>query len=151
MALEEAAAWLDEGLVLPIAGKKYRVPEPSAELGLRLEVLLTSAQRGTDRYKQVLDDQQERDLYTELLGSAYGEMLAAGVSYPLLKLAAVTAMYHFVIDPQAAEAIWNEGVTKGKAAGTSRSARPATRRTTAAATTTKRRASGSGTKPRPRS
>lgn len=152
MALEEAAAWLDDGLTLPIAGKKYRVPEPSAELGIRLEVLLNTSKdhRGSDRYQQVLSDAEERDLYADVLGPAHDEMLTDGVSYPMLKHAALTAWYHFVIGPEVAEQFWNEGVTKGKAAAatSSRPAPRATRRTTAAATTTRKRASGSGTKPR---
>lgn len=153
MALEEAAAWLDDGLTLPIAGKKYRVPEPSVELGMRLEVLLNTDREqrpGSERYQQVLSDVEERDLYEEILGPAYGQMAADGVSYPLVKHAALTAWYHFVISPEVAERYWNEAVTRGKASPqpSSRSSRPATRRTGAAATTTKPRASGSGTRPR---
>lgn len=146
MALEEAAAWLDGDLILPIGGKRYAVPEPSAELGMRLEVLLNTANRDSDRYRQVLSDQEERDLYEDLLGPAYDAMLADGVTYPRLKHAAVTAMFHFVISPEAAEAHWNSGAQQGKAAA--RSSRPATRRTTAAGSSTKPRASGSGTRPR---
>lgn len=147
MALEEVGAWLDSGLILPINGKKYQVPEPNAELGLRLEVLMNSANRETDRYRQVLSDQEEHDLYSELLGPAYDEMIADGVSYPVMKLAATTAMIHFVISAEAAEVTWNQGVTKGKA-GKPRNSRPATRPTTGAASTTKSRGSTSGTRSR---
>lgn len=148
MALEEAAAWLDGDLVLPIGGKKYRVPEPSAELGMRLEVILNVGKNGkmTDRQKQVLTDEEEHDTYRDVLGPAFDQMQRDGVTWPRLKHAAVTAMFHFVISPEAAEANWNRGVDRGKAS--SRSSRPATRATTAAASTTKSRASGSGTRPR---
>ncbi|MGY1773502.1 DUF7426 family protein [Blastococcus sp. SYSU D00813] len=152
MALEEAAAWLTGDLLLPIAGKQYRVPEYSAEVGVRVEILLATGRRvleggqPRERDRQMLDDEQEQDLYRDVLGSAYDQLLA-DVSWPMLRHCALTAMYHFNVSEQVAEAHWNSGAAEaGKAA--SRSSRPATRRTTAAATTTKRRASGSGTRSR---
>jgi hypothetical protein len=154
MALEEAAAWLDGDLVLPIGGKTYKVPEPSAELGMRLEIILNvgrgveggprTAGKMTDRQRQVLSDEEERDTYRDVLGPAYDAMVKDGVTWPRLKHAAITAMFHFLISPAVAEQHWNGGA--GKATG--RSSRPATRRTTAAASTTKSRASGSGTRSR---
>lgn len=153
MPLEEAAAWLDGDLELPIAGKKYRVPEPSVELGMRLEILLNTEkdQRGkSERYQKVLSDVEERDLYQEILGPVYGQMAGDGVSYPLVKHAAITAWYHFVISPEVAERYWNDAVTRGKAAAPprSRSTPRGTSRTTAAANTTRKPASGSGTRSR---
>lgn len=146
MALEEAAVWLDGDLVLPIGGKKYRVPEYSAEIGVRVEVILAAGSgKVSERQKQILDDEAERDLYRDVLGPAY-DQLAAAVSWPMLKHCAVTAMFHFNIGPEVAERIWNRGAERGKAG--SRSSRPATSRTTAAARTTKPRASTSGTRPR---
>lgn len=143
MALEEAAAWLDGDLVLPINGKKYRVPEYSAEIGMRVEAILAAGRgQAGERHKQVLDDEQEKDLYRDVLGPAY-EQLLADVSWPMLKHCAVMAMFHFNISPEAGEAHWNRGAQSGKAV--SRSSRPATSRTTAAARTTKKPASGSGT------
>lgn len=150
MALEEAAAWLDGDLVLPIGGRKYRVPEPSVDAAVRMQVLLdagrmtTAGQQLTDRQREVLSDEDELNTYPTILGPAYHQMVTDGVSFPRIKHAAITAMFHFMISPEVAEAHWNRGVQAGKA--TSRSSRPATRRTTAAASTTKARASGSGTR-----
>lgn len=147
MALEEAAAWLDGDLILPIGGKKYRVPEYSAEVGLRVEAVLAASRgKAGSRHRQVLDDEEEKDLYRDVLGPAYDELLAAGVTWARLKHCAVTAMFHFNISEAAAEAHWNRGAQEGKAV--SRSSRPATRGTTAAASTTKPRASTSGTRSR---
>jgi hypothetical protein len=150
MALEEAAAWLDGDLVLPIGGKKYRVPEFSVELGIRVEVILNASRgKATDRQKQILTDEEERETYRDVLGPAYDQMVKDGVTWPRMRHAAFTAMFHFNVSPEFAEQHWNRGVTEGKApAGSSR---PATRRTTAAASTTRKPASGSGTRSRARS
>lgn len=146
MALEEAAAYLGNDLILPIGGKKYRVSEYDAEVGLRVEVVLNAgAGRVSDRARQVLDDEAEKDLYRDVLGDAY-DQLFPNVSWSMLKLAAITAMYHFNVSDEVGEEVWNQGVGAGKA--TSRSSRPATRRTTAAASSTRSRASGSGTRSR---
>lgn len=146
MALEEAAAWLDGDLILPIGGKKYRVPEYGVDVGIRVEVILNASrgQAATDRQRQILSDEEERDTYRDILGPAYDQLVADGVSWPRLRHAAFTAMFHFNISPEAAEAHWNRGVERGKA-GTQVSPR-GTRRTTAGATSTKRRASSSGTR-----
>lgn len=149
MALEEASAWLDGDLVLPIAGKKYRVPEFDAELGMRVEVILNASRgKATERQQQILSDEEERDTYRDVLGPAYEQMVKDGVTWPRLRHAALTAMFHFNISPEMAEQHWNRGVQEGKAPAASR---PGTRRTTAAASTTKRPASGSGTRSQRRS
>ena len=146
MALEEASAWLDGDLVLPIAGKKYRVPEFDAELGMRVEVILNASRgKASDRQRQILTDEEERDTYRDVLGPAYDQMIKDGVTWPRLRHAALTAMFHFNISPEMAEQHWNRAPAEGKAPAGSR---PATRRTTGAASTTKPRASGSGTRSR---
>lgn len=154
MALEEAAAWLDGDLILPIGGKKYRVPEYNAEIGLRVEAVLNAGNtlRGDgavpERHRQLLSDEGEKNLYADVLGPAYEPLLTA-VSWPMLKHCALTAMFHFNISPEYAEMYWARTVGKspaGKATG--RTSRPATRRTTAAAPTTRKPASGSGTRSR---
>lgn len=153
MALEEAAAWLDGDLVLPIGGKKYRVPEYSAEVGLRVEAVLDAGRRVAtggavrEKHQQILDDEEEKDLYRDVLGAAY-EQLLKDVSWPMLRHCALTAMYRFNMSEALAEAHWNRGAGGEVGKAGSRSSRPATRRTTAAASTTKLRASGSGTRSR---
>lgn len=146
MALEEAAAWLDGDLILPIGGKKYRVPEFNAEVGMRVEIILNAARgKMSERQQQVLSDEGERDTYRDILGDAYEQMADDGVSWPRIKHAAITAMYHFNISPAAAEEYWNGSAGKATAG---RPSRPATRGTTAGASSTKPRASGSGTRSR---
>lgn len=148
MALEELAGWLDDGLVLPIDGKKYKIPEYSAEVGLRVEALLNvGSGNGAERHRQVLSDEAEKDLFRDVLGPVYEPLLKA-VSWPMVKHCALTAMYHFNISEQIAEAHWKTRSPQPGKAIAGRSSRPATQRTTAAATTTRARASTSGTRSR---
>ena len=71
---------VDPTLDLPINGKTYRIPSPSAEVGLYLFEL---AQQPDDA--PVLDDRSEREFYARLLGQPLlDEMIADGVSFATL-------------------------------------------------------------------
>ncbi|GGO54103.1 hypothetical protein GCM10012286_63080 [Streptomyces lasiicapitis] len=87
MAFEALDELLDETLVLPIGGRRYTIPAPSAETGLRVQTIVQAAAvaaSGGQVDEQALGDAAEGDLYRDLLGDAYDEMLADGVTWPAL-------------------------------------------------------------------
>ncbi|MFJ7902372.1 hypothetical protein ACIQ6V_18080 [Streptomyces sp. NPDC096198] len=147
MAFEALDELLVESLPLPIGGRIYTVPAPSAEVGLRTQALINAAAVAADGGKadeQVLGDAAERDLYRDVLGTAHDEMVADGVPWPALKHAALTSMVWIAQDKTAAEKFWN-------AAGDPNRLAPnrAARRQSGAANSTRSRGSMSGTSTRP--
>nr|WP_232544237.1 hypothetical protein [Streptomyces buecherae] len=139
---------LDESLPLPIGGRVFVVPAPSAEVGLRTQAIINAAALAADGGRvdeQVLSDAAERDLYRDVLGPAHGEMVEAGVTWPALKHAAITAMVWIAQDKAAAEQYWNSAPNR---AAPNRAARRASSRS-AAASETPSRGSSSGTRTRP--
>ncbi|MCM2420307.1 hypothetical protein [Streptomyces sp. RKAG293] len=148
MAFEALDELLDETLHLPIAGKLYTVPAPSAAIGLRTQTLIHAAAVAADGGhvdEQVLGDAAERDLYRDVLGPVHDELLADGASWPALKHAAITAMVWIAQDKAAAETFWNAAGDPSRLAP-NRAARRATR--SGAANSTKSRGSTSGTSTR---
>ncbi|HEY9409324.1 MAG TPA: hypothetical protein VIQ30_22675 [Pseudonocardia sp.] len=140
--------FLAPDLVLPIRGQDYRITAPDAETGLRIQAywaLGLTAHLGSNDSKAkaaaLIKDDQEVDFYRDALGAAYDQMVKAKVPYPLLRHAAVTAMFDVVHGRATAQRYWNSPAGK---ATTLRS----TSTSTAGATTTKRPASGSGTRSR---
>ena len=114
MAFKDLGDWAKlGGLELPIGGKVYSLPPVSAELGPRLQVLVsagvTIGQGGDldDDDKQVLDDLAEKELYRDLLGVAYDEMVADGVPWTALKHAAMTALVDATVNRETAERYWS--------------------------------------------
>ncbi|MEU7163142.1 hypothetical protein AB0A70_00580 [Streptomyces morookaense] len=148
MAFEALDELLDETLHLPIRGTVYTVPAPSAEVGLRTQSLVHAAAVAADGGRvddQVLTDAGERDLYADVLGTAYEQMVADGVPWPALKHAAITAMVWISQDKAAAERYWNSAGDPSRVAPN----RAARRSPSAAASTTRSRGSTSGTSARP--
>lgn len=151
MALKDLRAALDGTLKLPIGGTTYEVQPISAAAGLRFQDLMGIAQKAKQAQDagedyspdqddvEVMNDQQENDLYRDALGDTYDLMVEDGVAFAELKLAALFVTFHAVYGEEFAEAYWNAG---GKAPRPNRAARrTATRTRTGAATTTKRPAS----------
>lgn len=148
MGFEALDELLDESLHLPIAGKVYTVPAPSAEVGLRTQAIVHAAAVAADGGRadeQILADAAERDLYADVLGSAHAEMVADGVPWPALKHAAITAMVWISQDKSAAERFWNAGGDPSRLAPN----RAARRSPSGAASSTRSRGSTSGTSTRP--
>lgn len=148
--------FFDPGLRLPIGGKKYQIPPIDAETGLYCQALvdagLAEAQGSTPSEADTakLDDLAERDLYRDLLGPAYDQMIRDGVSWPALQHAAQTALIHFTAGEEAAEEFWlSGGKPQPRQPGDHKAAGGQTRqrssRSTGAASTTRQRASTSGT------
>lgn len=113
MAFEDLGDWAElGGLKLPIGGKVYSVPPVDAELGPRLQVVVAAGidvARGNDvgdDDRKVLDDLGEQQLYKDILGPVYDEMVADKVPWPALKHAAMTVMIDSATDRETAERFW---------------------------------------------
>ena len=152
--LQPVSAFLDEDdhLVLPWQGHEYRIAPVSARTGLRIQRVLSAAEkaaRAGDEMpdEEVLSDEEELDLYPDVLGDVYEQMLDDGVSFIRLKLAATAAMMWTVYGDEIAIEFWAAG---GKAPAPNRQQRRAKTTRTGGASTTKRPASGTGTNTRPK-
>lgn len=149
--------YLDDYLELPVVGRDgetrtYRIEDPSAEDGLRVERITTLAARltagGEAADTQVLDDEEETDLYRLCLGGAYDE-LRRDLSWSRFKHAALTAMWWIVADRETAEKWWKSGGDPEALAAPNRAARRQQSdgsSGSAAASTTRSRGSTSGTR-----
>lgn len=141
----------DETLQLPYRGKIYEIQPLDAMTGLRVQRLISAAERasrGADdpsADNQIVSDAEEMDLYPDVLGEQYQELLDDGVSYIRLKLAATAAMLWTVYDEDTAMEYWAAG---GKAQARNREQRRAKTTRTGGASTAKRPASGNGTSTR---
>jgi hypothetical protein len=152
---EALDAFLDEYLDLPVKGRDgqvrvYRIEEPSAEDGVRIERITSLAARlaagGKAPDAPVLDDEEERDLYRMCLGDAYDQLLKE-LKWGAFKHVALTAMFWVTTDKATAEQFWRTGQQPGKAPN--REARRQASRgssASAAASTTSAPASTSGTR-----
>ncbi|MFI9339962.1 hypothetical protein ACIG0D_01600 [Streptomyces sp. NPDC052773] len=152
---EALDAFLDDYLDLPVKGRDgqirvYRIEEPSAEDGIRIERITSLAARlaagGKAPESPVLDDEEELDLYRMCLGDAYDE-LRKELKWGAFKHVALTAMFWVTTDKETAEQFWKTGQQPGKAPNRA-SRRQASRGSSAsaAASTTPSPASTSGTR-----
>lgn len=142
----------DAPLALDYRDKTYLVQPLPAMTGLRVQRLISAAERASrgredeQADEQVVSDTEELDLYPDVLGDVYQELLDDGVSFIRLKLAATAAMLWTVYDEDTALDYWAAG---GKApAPANRAQRRAKTTRTGGATSTKRQASGTGTSTR---
>ncbi|MEU6222237.1 hypothetical protein [Streptomyces sp. NPDC047042] len=154
---EALDAFLEDYLDLPVKGadgevRVYRIEDPSAEDGIRIERVTALAARlkagGKAPDTPVLDDQEERDLFRMCLGAAYDQLLADGVKWAAFKHVALTAMFWVVSDKETAREFWRTGQQSGKAANRAArraQAKPGTSES-AAANLTRSQASTSGTR-----
>lgn len=144
----------DSPLLLPYRGKTYEVRPLPAMTGLRVQRLISAAERAESGKEneaadaQLAADAEELDLYPDVLGDVYEELLEDGVSYIRLKLAATAAMLWTVYDEETALEYW---AASGKAPEpANRQQRRAKTTRTGGASSTKRPASGTGTSTRPK-
>ncbi|MFI0739346.1 hypothetical protein ACH4PU_14840 [Streptomyces sp. NPDC021100] len=148
MAFEALGELLDESLHLPLAGRTYTIPAPTAEVGLRVQAIVHAAATAADGGKvddEVLATAAEHDLYRDVLGSAYDEMVSGGVSWPALKHAAITGMVWIAQDKDAAARYWSTAGDPSRLAPN----RETRRALSGAANSTPSRGSTSGTSTRP--
>lgn len=114
MAFKDLDDFFDDALRLPIGGKTY-VITISAKAGLRFQRafgLVMAANAGAqltaeDLASLELDDDDEKDLFTGVLGPVYQEMLDDGLSWPKIRHAAMTAFMYAAGDKALAEQVWN--------------------------------------------
>lgn len=139
MAFKDLGDWSKlGGLELPISGKVYRLPPVNAELGPRLQTIVSfgldvaSRVRGmvdvSEKDRTVLDDMAERELFREILHpcesdpdacqrtedarcplDVYTDMQDDKVPWAALKHAAMTSMMDAVFDRAVAEQYWAAG------------------------------------------
>lgn len=152
---EALDAFLDEYLDLPVKGRDgqtrvYRIEEPSAEDGIRIERITSLAARlaagGKAPDTPVLGDEEELDLYRMCLGDAY-DQLRTELKWGAFKHVALTTMFWVTTDKETAQQFWRTGQQPGKAPN--REARRQASRgssASAAASTTPSLASTSGTR-----
>ncbi|MER8086619.1 hypothetical protein ABTZ57_16150 [Streptomyces sp. NPDC094048] len=149
------ADFLDDYLELPVVGRDgetrtYRIEDPTAEDGIRIERITTMAARlaagGSVDAAPALDDEQELDLYRMCLGDAY-EQLRADLSWGRFKHVALTAMMWITADRETAAAYWATGNMPGKAPNrAARRSAPRGSSAKGAASTTRKPASTNGTR-----
>ena len=136
MALRDLGELLaDDALTIPVPGGQHvRIPSPSAEVGLRIQLVLElgmkaasgSALTDRDRERVELDDDGERDLMRDVLGAAFDELTAV-MSWVQLQRTFRYALLWFGIGPEAADEALASGRLSGEAAAPTRAERRASR------------------------
>ncbi|MEU1141775.1 hypothetical protein ABZ392_33705 [Streptomyces sp. NPDC005885] len=115
--------FLEDYLELPVRGRDgeirvYRIDDPSAEDGIKIERITSLAARlaagGKAPNAPVLDDDEEQNLYKMCLGAAY-EPLMREVGWAQFKHIALTAMFWVTTDKDTAKQFWKTGQQPGKA------------------------------------
>ncbi|WP_432041408.1 DUF7426 family protein [Streptomyces cadmiisoli] len=153
---ESLDSFLDDYLELPVVGKDgvervYRIEDPAAEDGIKIERITTIAARlaagGKRPDAPVLDDREELNLYRMCLGAAY-EPLMREVKWSVFKHVALTAMFWVTADKETAAEFWQTGQQPGKAQNRAARRAQEKRGTSASAegSTTRSPASTSGTR-----
>lgn len=112
-------------------GKTYKIPSPDAETGMRLSALAEIAVKVNknldvdkrDVTRLHLNDDEEREFSQQVLGVAYEELLADGVSWVRMQRITQYAYVHFAFSPEAAREAAERGVFAGKAQARNRAAR----------------------------
>ena len=148
--------FLSDGLDLPVRGKDgvvraYHIADPSAEAGIKIERITSLAARlaagGKAPEGQVLNDEEELDLYKLCLGDSYDRLLA-DVKWSMFKHVALTVMFWITTDEDTARQYWATGEAPGKAGRNRAERRQMSRGSSAkgAANGTPSQASTSGTR-----
>lgn len=117
MAFEPIDELFDSSLKLPIGGKTYRVPSPTADVGLHCQLVaeIGRKQRAGLEVSQAdldmltLDDEAEQQWHRRILGPALDEMVADGVGWERVKHASSTTFTWIVAGTAAAERVWAGG------------------------------------------
>lgn len=162
MALQDLRGLLDQDLELPIGGTTYRVPPPTAKVGLRMQLMRDAASMqaagvelsSEDARLLKVGDDEELSFYAWALGSAQQDMLDGGVTLPEIRVAAGAAFVYWTAAPGHAqedlETFWAAQADPRNASTGQKTATPDVRgsASTGEATTTKRHSSGSGTSSR---
>lgn len=142
----------DNSLTLPVAGKLYRIPGPSARVDLMCKTLLhagldVASGRPVNQAALgaiELDDNEENDLYRQVLGPVYQQLVDDGVAPKEVQFVGTTALIWVVYGDEIAERYWESG-GHPEAPGPDNRAQRRASTSTAGATTTRTAGSTSGT------
>jgi len=148
---------LDEFIELPVPvgegddlkRKTYRIESPSGRDGLHIERITQAAVQlvtdGENVNTEMLDDDEERNLYEMLLGKNFQQMLEDGVKWVWLRHSALTCLMWVSSGLQTAERYWASAGDPERMAPNRETRRSKQRAGSAAETSTRGRASTSGT------
>lgn len=122
MAFRDLDEYLGDGaLRLPVAGRTWVIPSPSAEDGLRMQaqlsVVMTAVAGGqpSEADAAVLDDAQELDLYQRALSPEVFAQMRTELTWAQLSRCGITAFLFWAAGEQQAMRFW-EGGDSGEAA-----------------------------------
>ncbi len=148
---------LDEFIELPVPigdgedrkVRMYRIESPSGRDGLKVEritsVAMQLAMGGENINTNVLDDDEEIDLYRTLLGKQYDQLLEDGVKWSWLRHVALTTLMWVSSGMGPAEKYWKAAGDPERLAPNREARRSKQQAGSAAETSTPRRGSTSGT------
>lgn len=148
---------LDEFIELPVPVgdgddrklKTYRIESPSAHDGLQLERITNMAVQlasgGENINTELLDDEEERDLYKMLLGDTFDRMVKDGVKWVWLRHASLTTLMWVSSGLDTAEKFWGAAGDPERMAPNREARRQKQRAGSAAEKSTRGRASTNGT------
>lgn len=102
---EDLRTFFDPDLLLPVDGKDYRVPCPTAEQGLALKARLLSQQK--------IEDAEELQMLEQICGPALWAELKRELSWPKVIHVARTGLVHYGYGPESATVYWEKGLDAG--------------------------------------
>ena len=103
MALQDAEEIVVSGLALPIGRKVYRVEEPTAREGLRLQMMFHDPDMN-------LSDVEELREIKRLLGPVWDQMNDDGVGWSKMVHAGRTALFKYGLGDENASIFWHGGL-----------------------------------------
>jgi|SRR5690348_3939081 len=101
MPLKAYEDWRPEPLVFPIGGRTYEVPALSWEAGVRLTKIMDGG--------EITEEPEAQNRL--LMGDVWDQMLTDGVPLEALSRAALTCLVDFRMGREAAERVWESGLT----------------------------------------
>lgn len=136
-------------------GRSYRIPSPDAATGIRLTAMVNlgvglasgAKMDPRDAEKLKLDDDQEKDFLEEVLGTAFLQLVADGVSWVRIQRLGRYCLLYFTLGPEAA-ASEAQGRPPGEAPAPNRETRRASSRASSGTALSSNRGTTAGTKSR---
>lgn len=137
-------------------GRSYRIPSPDAATGIRLTAMVNlgvglasgAKMDPRDAEKLKLDDDQEKEFLEEVLGSAYIQLVADGVSWVRIQRLGRYCLLYFTLGPEAAASEAQGGAKPGEAPAPNRETRRASSRASSVTDLSSNRGTTAGTKSR---
>lgn len=100
MEMREFTEFADGPLSFPYRGKTYTPPEISIPMGIRLNGITNNGEEA---------DLESIELFKDILGPAYDEMVADGVPLQFMLRAGATVLADFQFGREYAQAMWETG------------------------------------------